>query len=140
MTEKKKIEDYLHLYLGCEVECIQDMPDYYGWTKGMRATLDRDIFWDMGETVYYNGSIVGKWCKFFKPLLRPLSDMTHDELQECGNMVYDFSDEPELNNHKWQDFDFITAEQFQWLLKRHFDLFGLIDAGLALDKTKTPKP
>jgi hypothetical protein len=29
-----------------------------------------------------------------------------------------------------------SPETFLWLLSKHFDLFGLIEAGLAIDKTK----
>lgn len=35
-----------------------------------------------------------------------------------------------INGHK----------QTVWLLRHHFDLFGWIDAGLAIDKTKTTQP
>lgn len=78
-----------------------------------------------------------------KPILRKLSDMTEKELQECGNLVVDFSDDESglgLNEHKWQDFTLLLcAEQFHWLIQRGFDLFGLIEAGLAIDKTKLEK-
>lgn len=70
-------------------------------------------------------------------VLRPLSDMTEDELQECGNMIYDFSNDPELNNFKWKDFEIgLAPEQFVYLLSKGFDLFGLIPSGLAIDNTK----
>lgn len=69
-----------------------------------------------------------------KPLLRPLSSMTEEEMHECGNMVYDFSG---TDLDQWQPSDFeigLAPEQFHWLLKKGFDLFGLIDAGIALPK------
>jgi hypothetical protein len=69
-------------------------------------------------------------------LLRPLSDMTEAEMQECGNLDYDFSGDPDLNKWTPADFDLLlTSSQFLWLLSRGFDLFGLIEAGLAIDKT-----
>jgi hypothetical protein len=68
--------------------------------------------------------------------LRPLSDMTEGEMEECGNMIYDFSNDEVLAKWEWQYFETgLDAEQFNWLLSKHFDLFGLIDAGLAIDKT-----
>jgi hypothetical protein len=121
--------DYLHLYLGCECEVIG---------TGFIGKID---------TVFDDGTIATGLGRFpfvqtlrgdeIKPLLRPLTDMTHEELQECGNMIYDFSDEPDLNNHKWEDFQtLLDPMQFVWLLKKGFDLFGLIESGLAIDKTK----
>jgi hypothetical protein len=116
------IKDYLHLYLPVKFIWVKDAVPF---KKGEIGTLE-------AKDLQY-------WNEFKKPILRPLSDMTEEELQECGNLVYDFSDDPELNNHKWQDFQtLLTSEQFHWLLKKHFDLFGLIEAGLAIDKTKQP--
>lgn len=121
----RKIEDYLHLYLGCDV--------YDSWNEKTGKLVEiKNTGKGVGvlhQTVWYMKA------DEIKLLLRPLSDMTDDELQECGNMVYDFSDEPELNNHRWQDFEVLLApEQFHWLLNKHFDLFGLIESGLAIPK------
>lgn len=127
----KEIKDYLHLYLGCECEITQPtvhkFADGFEYTYSGVVKLSAEILWAF-QTVLYR----------LKPILRPLSDMTEEELQECGNMIYDFSDDPELNNHKWQDFEICAVEQFYWLLKKHFDLFGLIESGLAVDKTLNP--
>ncbi len=60
---------------------------------------------------------------------------------ECGNMIYDFSSDPELNKWKPEDFEIgLAPEQFKWLLNNHFDIFNLIESGLAIDKTLTPTP
>lgn len=53
-----------------------------------------------------------------KPLLRPLSDMTEEEIK-----IYE-----SMQSRLW--------EQFVWLLKNRFDLFNLISSGQAIDKTK----
>jgi len=55
------------------------------------------------------------------PILRPLSDMTEEEKIESGKLYKHLSP---------------NYEQFRWLLSKSFDLFGLIDAGLAIDKIK----
>lgn len=126
----KDIKDYLHLYLGCKVllpDGSKDILDY--------VEIDQDIFW-YSKGTDHDDKPVSPCIEDIKLILRPLSDMTEEELQECGNMIYDFSDDPELNNHQWKDFEIGSApEQFHWLLSKHFDLFGLIDAGLAIDKT-----
>lgn len=112
---EKKISDYLHLYYGCE--CIP----YKGGFDSV--TIHSIINPEIREIA-----------------LRPLSDMTEEEMLECGNMIYDFSSEPELN--KWTPEDFrigLAPEQLLWLIKKHFDLFGLIDANLAINKTTLTK-
>lgn len=160
---KKTLEDYLHLYVGCEVQ-------YEGIVNGNELGAElkankHDVFYipkieekrglKTGVLKKIEYTVNGKFrmcrigrkglqshytCEKFKPILRPLSDMTEGELQECGNLVYDFSDDTSglgLNEHKWEDFTLLLCvEQFHWLLSKHFDLFGLIEAGLAIDKTK----
>lgn len=47
----------------------------------------------------------------------------------------------EMNGNIWADSDlsnykYNRHEVTRWLLLKHFDLFGLIEAGLAIDKTK----
>lgn len=137
METQKKLSDYLHFYLGCKVGCSTDgicFTDY--------GTLISVSKGEGGQhEVYFGYKKVFLFYKYnlenIKPVLRPLSDMTEEECQKCGNMIYDFSDDPELNNHKPSDFEIgLAPEQFNWLLKKGFDLFGLIEAGLAIDSTK----
>jgi hypothetical protein len=124
-----ELKDYLHLYLGCEMK----FDKFTGTlTQIQKHPTDDTYDWYMVSCSNWHENDFSK----YKPILRPLNDMTHEELQKCGNMVYDFSDDPELNNHKWQDFEIgLASEQFHWLLSKHFDLFGLIEAGLAIDAT-----
>lgn len=125
----REIKDYLHLYLGCEVAVD-------GVVRKLWSVTPSGINIEDG-----GGTEFIRFPGFILPILRPLSDMTYDELQECGNMIYDFSDDAELNNHEWEDFKIgLAPEQFHWLLSKHFDLFGLIESGLAIDKTKSLKP
>ncbi len=79
-----------------------------------------------------------------KPILRPLSDLTkeiehdgkkfvplgvlqlHDNVKiDCDGVVTDGRDEYGL---KW-----LAYESMQFLLNWHFDVFGLIEKGLAID-------
>ena len=59
-------------------------------------------------------------------LLRPLSDMTEEERCEVSTLV------PPDESPYWVK---NIAEVTKWYLDRGFDLFGLIEAGLAIDKT-----
>lgn len=75
-----------------------------------------------------------------KPILRPLSDMSEDECFELGEIlnvhIPDHLIEALKNNSKYV-IDFRYSFEFtRYLLSKHFDLFGLIEAGLAIDKTK----
>ena len=157
MSKEKNIKDYLHLYLGCEVDTnIQGQYVHpYGNVSLEKLTaenlfrildtLDRDVknkeTWDEDSDHY---------CK---PLLRPLSDMTEEEREEfknlCGLEKEDLDCLTEFNDRFFdgQGSSFGTAHLtniLQWavgvkyLLSKRFDLFGLIDAGNAIDKTKTP--
>ncbi len=60
-----------------------------------------------------------------KPILRPLSDMTEDESEFVADAAW--QGKPTI---------YMNAEITAYLLSKHFDLFGLIEAGLAIDKTK----
>jgi hypothetical protein len=77
----------------------------------------------------------------FTPILRPLSDITEDELMAIGVKPKREWHEPTLQeSKKWivdnQYLEIYSAKEVAYLLSKHFDLFGLIDAGLAIDKTK----
>lgn len=195
---EKNIKDYLHLYLGCEVECITDMPKDYGWTNGMRIKMDRDIFWDMHEPVYDKGNIIAYWYQYFKLILSPLNDMTEKEMLHVAKLdgyevdmklndedgadtvrnkliearffkkgepdpqeVFDPIEEDCIgfkttmfhgikegfgevwSEPTWDTFwnwnTGLSKETWLFLLSKHFDLFGLIKAGLAIDKTTIKK-
>jgi hypothetical protein len=131
----KEIKDYLHLYLGCEVET------YWDWDNKLSPHLLMKISEDGFKKV--------------KPILRPLSSMTEEEAIELAKLS---EHEPDFNDVKiertkfndivvtWQGANesresfnatgdlFYCAEQFQWLLSKHFDLFELIHYGLAIEK------
>ena len=66
--------------------------------------------------------------------LRPLSDMTDEEKVEMKSLMGRQTDSVHpvyILVH--------SPYSFQYLLKQGFDLFGLIEAGLAVDKTKEAK-
>lgn len=113
-----EIKDYLYLYVG---------------QKAIHPALknERELTGSWIESLIVKGIAV-------KPILRPLYDMTETELNECGNIDYDFSDDPELSKHGWRHFDFLLSpNQFKYLLNHGFDLFGLIESNLAISKPQT---
>lgn len=66
-------------------------------------------------------------------LLRPLSDMTEEEAREYFSVC---SLKPGDYIGSGPDWIPISARSTHWLISKGFDLFGLIEAGLAIDKTK----
>lgn len=74
--------------------------------------------------------------KDIKPILRPLSD-----LSEVGNqMERDCNHTIWYENGAWSDsmtddfsIDWIPKVCYEWLIERHFDVFGLLDSGLAIN-------
>jgi len=70
-----------------------------------------------------------------KPILRPLSDLKKDDLEFLANIlqvtiatVKSFTNKGLRNN-----FNNVSYRRFTILLEHHFDVFGLIDKGLAID-------
>ena len=109
------IKDYLHLYLGCEF-----IGRYVDW--------DEDNF---PITITYQTLLNVERYTTIKPILRPLSSMTGEEKKELEKI-----EKNEYVADAGIEQDIWTSKEFLYLLSKHFDLFGLIDAGLAIDKTK----
>lgn len=65
-----------------------------------------------------------------KPILRPLSDMTEDEKKEMMQQKHKY-DTGNAMSHAVTD----HAYRVKWAIEKDFDLFGLIDAGIAIDKS-----
>jgi len=125
--QQHKLSDYLHLYLksGIGVYIFAD------------NSLDADSINDgfLAEYVKNNPNGVynpvlttENYERFlkdgYKPILRPDTDMTSDESQEMQLL--------QGGKGITQAWAFIT----KWLIEKGFDVFGLIEAGIAIDKTK----
>ena len=136
-NETKLTAADLALYLGCECQALT-------------RTGTIDIVNSRGFCIVSDG--VYSWSepiKNIKPILRPLSDMTEDEALFCEKELFNDGEIPtsqqaEVAKIAIRD-HFGTPKLASWrigllitryLLSSHFDLFGWIDAGLAIDKTK----
>lgn len=73
-----------------------------------------------------NLSLTFKELDEFKPYLFPLSSMTEEQDREFSLL--------QVNTHK-DGFLYVCdcANMMKWLLKNHFDIYGLIEKGLAID-------
>lgn len=129
MTPEKKIEDYLHLYLGCE--CHTVAPDGIGHMIPERI----NTYWI--DRSRQDGTVL-------IPILRPLSDMTEEEASGCwrlaGGSTQVTNPKLSLQDLTWySDFNvYQWAIVFKHLLSKHFDLFGLIESRLAIQKPINP--
>jgi len=200
----KELKDYIHFYLGCEVEYEgilngKEMGEelkankhdvFYipkveavrgvkrGYLKEIRQNIDGSRKYRIGN----RGLQSHYSCKRFKPALRPLSDMTEEEMSVLVQILFSDVDdkidpeELQLEMFYWDNATMVDGdiqvraniscrcfqgqlairecgsmqlfdddkgspvrlnnipEGTRYLLSKRFDLFGLIEAGLAIKK------
>lgn len=120
-----RMKETYYLYIdSCNVKCPLSMNPK---TNGI-VRFDIKFWVDLLD---YN-----EWF-YCKLLLRPLSDITKEEALEVARTTH-----TEENIEGWQVVDYYSEKQMyepdemRCLLSMGFDLFGLINANLAKDKTK----
>ena len=82
-----------------------------------------------------------------KPILRPLSSMTVEEVEELNSLIDD-SVRVVVSSGKWVYIESASSDPWdgslsldsiniinEYLFKNHFDVFNLVDKNLAIDKT-----
>lgn len=130
----KQLKDYLHLYLGCECRIT-------GYSELRHILMVNETGLSVCTGTDINGVHIWWKSKDCKLLLRPLSDMTEDEGFALSDIMGFFTPDNFISAIKSGSkyvMDFrLSFELTQYLLKQGFDLFGLIESGLAIDKTKT---
>ena len=124
---KKELKDYLHLYLPFEFL-------FLGFEYKVTGFKDCGHFYQ----IWHEHGFFDVHKTEFKLPLRKLSDMTDEELKNLR------SERGNLKGVERADMNYIirlntwSPEDVRYLLSRHFDLFGLISSGLAID-SKTLK-
>lgn len=123
MSDLKLTPQVLAMYLGCEIEA-----------KGSRGIL-RNVNLKGFCTLQLSEEIgqgIGCLVEEVKPILRRLSSMTEeDSIEMFGTSKENFYAK---ENAKPEDLFLFTPNETAKLLSKHFDLFGLLDAGLAIEK------
>ena len=118
----KELKDYLHLYIGCKIS----IAGRYNvtLTVDMTGTETIDLAACLANPEY-------------KPILRPLIDMKPDEIVYIGEYLkMGFANAEIIKNHKYcWSLVHLNPNVFVYLLSKQFDLFGLIEAGVAIDAT-----
>lgn len=150
----KEIKDYLHLYLGRQVEVMPAQAKSY---VGQLQQIDVNGYCIVADTSITRHTHID----YIKPFLRDLSDMTEEEvktwLRYRYNSVKEFDEVQKDKSGYWYNFktesnltekvkklkrrfifwqqisDESYPENFKFLLSKGFDLFGLIPAGLAIN-------
>lgn len=156
---EKKIVDYLHLY-GTGIDIMT--PDGKGtllsiYPKGIEAGLHiikqgqvmKGRYSTAGMHYFYN-------YEDCQPLLSKLEDITKENVKTLTELIgiknfknyrwtknadgADIIEVTYFNSRRHQEevffmwVNYFTPAQFHYLLKKGYDLFGLIEAGLAVDK------
>lgn len=81
----------------------------------------------------------------FKPYLRPMSSMTDEEDKKRIQLgIWKSNQYDGQIIGIFQDISYCSPQNFQnalvWLLQNHFDIFGLIPKGLAIEVTEENNP
>ena len=120
----KDIKDYLHLYVGCTLRCDT------GFVILMSVIPEIIPHTSFGIAVINGSESYRTNLGDYKPVLRPLSDMTEEE---CNLLGWDYKYQGKIISHRAEN---LSPEEVRILLKQGFDLFNLIESGLSIDKTK----
>lgn len=133
---KKELKDYLHFYLGCDLineNYPNEIFELVGISKPYKSNDTTFARMDIRpknkgfRNIFISDTNLNK----LKLILRPLSDMTKEEKEWLGeheNFVDNYKQNAESELIiEWD------AEKTVYLLSKNFDLFGLIEAGLAID-------
>lgn len=108
---------------------FKDVAHLYKDIKIMSGEFYLTVQWVLRFGVVADYDIDGQRKTFgfedIKPILRPLSDITDEEVSHWTDLY-----EPGVHSMKKH------AIRTLYLLNQHFDLFDLIESGQAIDKTK----
>ncbi len=131
---QKQFKEVAHLYIGCEVQTKIRRATGSGQPMKMLKGVLKEV--DLGMSGLgilledEKDSCNYEYLKAstLKPLLRPISSLTEQEGLHLHNLYSDTA-HPRVNQ----------AATTAYLLSLGVDLFGLIEAGLAIDKTTLNK-
>jgi hypothetical protein len=129
---EKKIKDYLHLYLGQKIRIFNKVTnDFSGWRKMSCSDLSVALNPDVKIEIQ----------------LRRVSSITIDEVKNYMLITerYVPNGDGSYNKEQIEDIEYqlkeggfrmrMTGDTFCYLTKQGFDLFRLIESGLAIDAT-----
>jgi adenylosuccinate lyase len=116
---EKQLKDYAHLYFGCDL-----------YAPNGKVLKVYEVYKELFYMVLADG---------YKLILRSLSDMTEEEQFEIAEILgiiqVEHFIEAWINKRTYSISIHIMAELTNTLRKMGFDIDGLIESGLAIDKT-----
>jgi len=126
---------HLAAYLPYGLKAVNEIRNFTVEIKGLQT--DNDVIHSLGKSP----------IKFIKPILRNLSDLTkeievngekfcpyekyNDDFGVHDDYLHEFQNED--GSFDVNDCKNLPQYVFYWLVSIHFDVFGLIPAGLAID-------
>lgn len=119
---KTELADVIHLYLGCEKSKVETK-DFRIVLRPLEDITTKELI-NLVKLRTYNGKELVSPRKF----KHVLGSYHFEDWTPCNNGST-FNSVHELS------FEELNPLQTIYLLKRHFDLFGLIENGYAIDKT-----
>ncbi len=136
---KIETKEVLPLYIGCDVVYRLDVK----FSREIN-TKNRIEFLAYLENCAYPGMFDSEDSKpkidYIKLVLRKTDDVTIAESKEAYKIIHKC--DPKDSESDTRDYisgcldDDCCSELFLWALQNHFDLFGLIESGQAIDKAK----
>lgn len=119
------------LYYKVKVSLIYNNEEYKGTLCAIYPEDNRVIIDNLNKPCHYYNQTCGGFLideNKVKPYLFPLSSMTEEQSMEFALL--------QANTSK-DDFLYICdcTNMMKWLLKNHFDIYGLIPKNLAIDCT-----
>lgn len=89
-------------------------------------------FWEDDQKIQYGYQL---YLSEFKPCLLSLSSMTEEQKEEL-NDIFDLDVEVAITHIKNGTPNLFSGlNRLNWFIKNHFDIYGLIPMGLAIDAT-----
>jgi hypothetical protein len=150
--ENKNIKDIIHLYIGCKCETdsgkIGTFSGFDICEKDRSMIMHTVRYFDVDDYDVLNDD---EMCDRIKLILRPLEDLTEEECGEYWGLI---GGSPHLFDRKhFMEWLIVGSTDDEWeqgmvfgaleaalttnyLISKGFDVFDLIPAGLAIDKTK----
>jgi hypothetical protein len=126
-----------HVINGVQIEILNYKSDYVGIRF---AKANGYYFLNNKLHITYEGGSTGKSLEDCRLILKPLSDLTREDLIEDLGTETSCLDWTTSEREHW--IKFYSREHwinnlpyliYSHLLKNHFDVFGLVEAGLAID-------
>jgi hypothetical protein len=122
--ELKHLTGYLPY--GLKIKVLNYKSDYVGIEYS-----EIDGYYYLADTLHFNykgGGIRGKSLKEIKIYLKPLSDLSKEDLHIFSiDFRVMFKSKKKINIE-----NYISLNDSEWLFENHFDIYGLIEKGLAI--------